>query len=277
MRRLHPLILAGLLAACGTTESISGGPHPDAGTDTHVDTAPDTAPDTPADPGTDSPPGACGAGGGECPPGRFCELPPGCDPSAPGTCVELGDGDCSTLYAPECGCDGITYGNACMRRYSGESMLHPGECGSDACAPWLDPCPEGETCEVPPGMCDMDGVTGTCMPIRDDCGFMWAPECGCDGVTYANVCERMRARAWIDHPGECGPDCGPDGLPSCDDGSFCEWPSGSCGEWGVGECMTVPEGCFDYEDPVCGCDGSTYSNDCYRQRAGVSLLHHGPC
>ena len=202
MHRLHPIILTGLLAACGTTESISGGPYTDAGTDTRIDTVPDTAPDTPADPGTDLPPGACGAGGGECPPGRFCELLPGCDPSVPGACVELGDGDCTMVYAPQCGCDGITYGNACMRRYSGESMLHPGE---------------------------------------------------------------------------CGPNCGPDGLPSCDDGSFCEWPSGSCGEWGVGECMPVPEGCFDYEDPVCGCDGSTYSNDCYRQRAGVSLLHHGPC
>lgn len=44
-----------------------------------------------------------------------------------------------------------------------------------------------------------------------------------------------------------------------------------------GVCKAVPEVCMDVYQPVCGCDGKTYANDCYRLTAGAQLDHDGVC
>jgi hypothetical protein len=72
----------------------------------------------------------------------------------------------------------------------------------------------------------------------------------------------------------------------------CEWPElcwdpGDCSEDAYcfrshcsaesGACLTRPQECPEYDQPVCGCDGSTYENPCLAARAGISLAYAGAC
>jgi len=69
-------------------------------------------------------------------------------------------------------------------------------------------------------------------------------------------------------------------LPlQCPTHTFCQYPAGRCGKGDMrGTCVTRPDACpMKIVRPVCGCDNKTYSNDCERQLAGVSLLHRGKC
>ena len=60
----------------------------------------------------------------------------------------------------------------------------------------------------------------------------------------------------------------------CGAGQYCE-KRGRCN--GRGDCTPQPDFCIEVFDPVCGCNGRTYSNDCYAARDGVNVRHPGPC
>jgi hypothetical protein len=63
----------------------------------------------------------------------------------------------------------------------------------------------------------------------------------------------------------------------CDATEYCATLEGTCG--GIGTCTGrgITMLCMALWQPVCGCDGVTYGNTCYAQKAGASLDYDGAC
>lgn len=71
----------------------------------------------------------------------------------------------------------------------------------------------------------------------------------------------------------------PEGEPcltqeECVEGTVCAIPLGCEGE---GVCSAPPGSCSLHIDPVCGCDGITYTNECAARSKGVNIAHRGEC
>jgi hypothetical protein len=61
----------------------------------------------------------------------------------------------------------------------------------------------------------------------------------------------------------------------CGELAFCQKAVGACAA--RGSCRPRSAMCTAQFDPVCGCDGSTYSNVCEAGRTGVSVAYAGQC
>lgn len=144
----------------------------------------------------------------DCADGDFCEFEAGTC-GGTGTCITRGIGFlCANICNPECGCDGVTYQNPCLRHKAAASLQQGGVCPDEP-----PPCETGGACCSDSTSCEVGqecigghpgAATGKCEPIlaSPDC---WIDEdCGAGHVCVdAFVCGCGETCPRPDAPGTC--------------------------------------------------------------------------
>ncbi|MCX6180466.1 MAG: Kazal-type serine protease inhibitor family protein [Bacteroidetes bacterium] len=194
---------------------------------------------------------------------------------------------------PVCGCDGQTYINKDVAVFQhGVIKYTKGPCAKKHhhCDEQCDHESNDECHDVdligsvqffckpyPNPVCGCDNVTydspeeamytygvksytpGACKIKDEPCLAVYEPVCGNDGITYSNYCEAIKAGATVYSKGAC---------------KIIEPPV-------INECHGTPwpdnTSCIALYEPVCGCDGRSYSNSCEAARAGILHYTDGKC
>jgi hypothetical protein len=71
--------------------------------------------------------------------------------------------------------------------------------------------------------------------------------------------------------------CGGPLAITCGPGMWCDPTPRHCKPGARGHCVKVPQVCTDIFMPVCGCNGKTFSSDCFRIMDKEAKKHNGQC
>jgi hypothetical protein len=172
----------------------------------------------------------------------------------PGRCVPITNcGACTggLAFCAVCGCNGITYESPQVACVAGVRSLR-GACSA--------PDPRGATC----GRSEQCAMSEACCPLTGRCYSTNEPwRCPADADGGVLDCLTNA---------ECGSGAGGGGAAA---GSWCAGER--CGT--PGRCTGVRRAseCPGTLEPVCGCDGRTYLNECQARAQGTRVASRGSC